>query len=98
MYYSIVNYNFILNSFHLSIIAVNELKEKVEELLEVIKEVEAKRTEAVAKRPPYVPKCYGPTKDCLKGMEDCAAANCPDCETDDCKAGTVCKDKKDGTG
>ena len=72
----------------------------VDEIIEEIKAADEKRVEKVAKRPPYVPQCYGPTKDCLKGIEDCAVKNCENCESDDCMVspGQACRTKKDGTG
>ena len=77
-----------------------KIKIEQEEKLQEIKEIEQKRAEKVAKRPPLIPKCYGPTKDCLKGMEDCSAANCRNCKAEDCKQslGQICKNKKDGEG
>ena len=75
-----------------------EREEVVEAIAEKIQAIEEKRVEKTAKRPPFAPKCYGPSKDCLKGMEDCAAANCMDDAAAGESPGTVCATKKDGTG
>lgn len=81
----------------------HEHEEKAEKIKEEKKEADAKRLEPKLKRPPYVPKCYGNTKGCLRGMEDCSALNCIRCEEEDegCDPSSpaqVCKNKADGTG